>query len=79
VPFTVCCFLSVRVLIYAGLLILDTPSAWSRVLEKLTVTQSRNFPPFMEPEGSLPCSEEPTTGPYPKPDESIPQLYTLFI
>jgi hypothetical protein len=24
----------------------------------------------MEPEGSITCSKEPTTGPYPEPDES---------
>jgi hypothetical protein len=25
----------------------------------------------MEPEGSLPCSQKPATGPYAEPDESI--------
>jgi hypothetical protein len=32
----------------------------------------------MEPEGSLPCSQEPAIGPYPEPDESnsyYPVLY----
>jgi hypothetical protein len=32
----------------------------------------------MEPEGTLPCSQEPSTGPYPGPDESNPHFPTLF-
>jgi hypothetical protein len=32
----------------------------------------------MKPESSLPCSQDPATGHYPEPDESIPQLSTLF-
>jgi hypothetical protein len=32
---------------------------------------------FMEPEDSLPCSQEPSTGPYPEPDRS--SLYHLIL
>jgi hypothetical protein len=32
----------------------------------------------MEPDGSLPCSQEPAIGPYPDPDVSIPHFPTLF-
>jgi hypothetical protein len=32
----------------------------------------------MEPEGSLPCSQEPSIGPYPEPDQSDPEHFTLF-
>jgi hypothetical protein len=33
----------------------------------------------MEPEGSLPCSQEPDNSPYPEPDASSTlQLPTLF-
>jgi hypothetical protein len=33
----------------------------------------------MEPEGSLPRSQEAATGPYPEPDASSPHLQTLFL
>jgi len=32
----------------------------------------------MEPEGSLPCSQQPTTGPCLEPDEYNAQILTLF-
>jgi hypothetical protein len=33
----------------------------------------------MQPEGSLPRSQQPATGPYPDPDASSPQLPILFL
>jgi hypothetical protein len=45
-------------------------SPWSRLPEKLIVTHLvRKFLALMEPEESLPCSQEPTTGSHPKPNE----------
>ena len=45
---------------------------WSRVLlEKPISTQPvKKFPAFMEPEGSLPCSQKPATCPCPETDQS---------
>jgi hypothetical protein len=35
-------------------------------------SHSKTSQDFMEPEGSLLCSQEPSTGPYPEPDQSNP-------
>jgi hypothetical protein len=53
---------------------------WSRVLEKLIVTQLvKKFPHFMEPDVSSPCLKQPATGPYHQADEPSSQLAILFI
>ena len=50
-----------------------TLTPWSRVLpEKHSGSQSRNFPHFMEPEGSLLLLHVPATSPYVEPDQSNP-------
>jgi hypothetical protein len=37
------------------------------------------MPLLMEPESSLPGSQEPVTVPYPKPDESSPCPQNLYL
>jgi hypothetical protein len=39
---------------------------------------SRNLPPFMEPDSSLSCPQEPTIAFYPGPDESNPHPPAIF-
>jgi hypothetical protein len=39
---------------------------------------SQKFPQLKEHEGSLLCSQEPTTDPYPEPDESSPHSHRQF-
>jgi len=52
----------------------------SRVLlEKLTFTLTvKKFPALYGNRGFITCSQVPTTGPYPEPDASNPQLLNLF-
>jgi hypothetical protein len=40
---------------------------------------SRTSQDFMEPEGSLPCSQEPSTGPYSEPDQPNPYIHFLSL
>jgi hypothetical protein len=57
--------------IYNVNIIANQAMPWSGVLEKLTVTEpSRNSALSVERKLSLPCSQEPATGPYPEPYES---------
>ena len=62
-------------------LAVDRLTPWTRVLpEKLTgpFSYSRNSPHFMEPEVSLPHSQQPATCPYPEPDRSSPCPIPFF-
>jgi len=45
----------------------------------LSIFYSRISPPCMEPEGPLPCSQEPATCSYPEPDTFSPHPLKLFI
>jgi hypothetical protein len=45
---------------------------------KTNLTESGNFPPFMQPEFYLPFWEEHAAGSYPEPDESNPHFETLL-
>jgi hypothetical protein len=54
---------------------LDGAESWE---VNSTFSFSRDFPPFIESEGSLLCSQEPTTGPFPERNESNPHPPTLF-
>jgi hypothetical protein len=50
-------------------------SPWEAISHSAT-QESQNF---MEPEGLLPCSQEPTTGHSPEPDESSPYHPILVV
>jgi hypothetical protein len=49
----------------------------SAVHNLVTILTELNFPPFMEPENSFPCSKEPSTGHRPEPDKSSSHPHTL--
>jgi hypothetical protein len=43
-----------------------------------SINSQKITPPLTVPEGPLTCSQEPTTGLYPQPDESSPYSRTLL-
>ena len=57
-----------------------TNSTAQVLIEKLLVAQPvKRFFALKEPEGSLPCSQQLTSGSYTDPDESSPRPITVFL
>jgi hypothetical protein len=60
--------------------ITDWLTDWLHGVVSLRIRQSLSYSKmsqhFMEPEGSLPCSQEPSTAPYPEPDQSSPSYFS---
>jgi hypothetical protein len=51
---------------------------WEVLLEKFVVTQLVNkFPAFMEPEGSVLCSQKPANGPNLEPNTIFPKIHFI--
>jgi hypothetical protein len=60
------------VIVEAELIYLVTHGAELFVRSRQLCSQSRTSQHFMEPEGSLPCSQKPYTDPHPEPYQSNP-------
>jgi hypothetical protein len=56
----------------------EFPGAESSFGSRQSLSYSRTSQHFMESEGSLPCSQEPSTGPYPEPDQSSPYRRSIL-
>jgi hypothetical protein len=58
---------------------LSIPTADSMEQKPIFAGLVSNFPDFIGPWDSLPCLQEPATGPCPEPDESISHFHILFL
>jgi hypothetical protein len=63
------------ILTYLYIYVLTYSRIWALLEEPLILQPLKNFPKFMKPEVSIPCSQEPSTGPYCEPHQSTPFHY----
>jgi hypothetical protein len=60
------------ILIFWGVSLTLTHGAEPFLRSRQLCSYSKISQHFMEPEGSMPCSQEPSSVPYPEPDQSNP-------